>query len=184
VALVFVANVLVQQGEGGGFVGQGHESSLTTKRAQGTNKDQAKKSRAAAGRSHLCPGRRLGAMDARCRMASSSSDLTPAPAAASRPDSRLPSRSLGERWSEAFFGGLYRRNLVYNICWEDPALDHAAMELRPAERPAGAETRGHSGTGVRRFLRPVRGGRAPALPAPLPGAVARSAGGVCARVLG
>lgn len=67
-------------------------------------------------------------------MAPPASELTAAVPANSTPDLPAPPRSLGARWSEALFGGLYSRNLVYNICWEDPALDHAAMELKPEHR--------------------------------------------------
>ncbi|TVR44128.1 MAG: DUF3419 family protein [Planctomycetota bacterium] len=38
------------------------------------------------------------------------------------------------QWSrgvqDATFGALYRRNLLYNACWEDPAVDHCALNLR------------------------------------------------------
>jgi S-adenosylmethionine-diacylglycerol 3-amino-3-carboxypropyl transferase len=32
------------------------------------------------------------------------------------------------------FNLVYRHNLVYNQCWEDPAVDHAALRLRPRDR--------------------------------------------------
>lgn len=38
------------------------------------------------------------------------------------------------RWGDAVFNRLYHRNLVYNICWEDPALDHTALQLQPEHR--------------------------------------------------
>lgn len=62
------------------------------------------------------------------------SELVAAPAVpvVSLPES-TPRRPFS-RWGDAVFQRLYTRNLVYNICWEDPALDHAAMELRPEHR--------------------------------------------------
>ena len=30
---------------------------------------------------------------------------------------------------DATFGALYRQNLLYNTCWEDPAVDHQALKL-------------------------------------------------------
>lgn len=44
------------------------------------------------------------------------------------------SGSLQQRLGAAVFGRLYRNNLVYNICWEDPALDHVALALEPHHR--------------------------------------------------
>jgi S-adenosylmethionine-diacylglycerol 3-amino-3-carboxypropyl transferase len=32
------------------------------------------------------------------------------------------------------FDAIWRRNLVYNQCWEDPALDRQALGLRPSDR--------------------------------------------------
>jgi S-adenosylmethionine-diacylglycerol 3-amino-3-carboxypropyl transferase len=32
------------------------------------------------------------------------------------------------------FAAIHRRNLIYNTCWEDPALDRAALDLGPADR--------------------------------------------------
>lgn len=39
--------------------------------------------------------------------------------------------SLSDRLHERMFRALYRRALVYNTCWEDPAVDRQALELRP-----------------------------------------------------
>jgi S-adenosylmethionine-diacylglycerol 3-amino-3-carboxypropyl transferase len=36
--------------------------------------------------------------------------------------------------AEGFFGHVYRRHLVYNQCWEDPALDREALRLAPQDR--------------------------------------------------
>ena len=33
-----------------------------------------------------------------------------------------------------WFDLLYRTNLVYNQCWEDPALDQEALQLGPHDR--------------------------------------------------
>ncbi len=33
------------------------------------------------------------------------------------------------RFHNALFGALYSRSLVYNACWEDPAVDRAALQL-------------------------------------------------------
>jgi hypothetical protein len=47
------------------------------------------------------------------------------------PDANLPSpsahRSLRERWADALLGRLFNRNLVYHVCWDDPALDRVAL---------------------------------------------------------
>ncbi len=32
------------------------------------------------------------------------------------------------------FGFVHGNNLVYNTCWEDPRLDHVALELGPTDR--------------------------------------------------
>lgn len=42
--------------------------------------------------------------------------------------------SLAERVEEASFRFLYRRNLVDNTCWEDPAVDRQALRLGPRDR--------------------------------------------------
>lgn len=42
--------------------------------------------------------------------------------------------TLGERLHQRLFGVLYRRSLLYNACWEDPALDRIALALSPAHR--------------------------------------------------
>jgi S-adenosylmethionine-diacylglycerol 3-amino-3-carboxypropyl transferase len=39
--------------------------------------------------------------------------------------------SLIDRIDHAIFGALYSRSLVYNTCWEDPAVDRQALQLRP-----------------------------------------------------
>ena len=37
--------------------------------------------------------------------------------------------SWSRHLQDATFGALYRRNLLYNTCWEDPAVDHQALNL-------------------------------------------------------
>jgi S-adenosylmethionine-diacylglycerol 3-amino-3-carboxypropyl transferase len=46
---------------------------------------------------------------------------------------KLPTRTR-QRLSARFFQVLHRRNLIYNTCWEDPALDRAALQLGPDDR--------------------------------------------------
>ncbi|MFG0296509.1 MAG: DUF3419 family protein, partial [Maioricimonas sp. JB045] len=36
-----------------------------------------------------------------------------------------------ERLSRTYFNLIHKNNLVYNTCWEDPRLDHVALELGP-----------------------------------------------------
>lgn len=38
--------------------------------------------------------------------------------------------NLGDRLDHAVFGALYANSLVYNTCWEDPAVDRQALQLR------------------------------------------------------
>lgn len=38
-------------------------------------------------------------------------------------------RRLGEKVHQRIFDGLYSRSLLYNACWEDPALDREALRL-------------------------------------------------------
>ncbi len=38
------------------------------------------------------------------------------------------------RLSRWIFDAVHRQNLVYNQCWEDPAVDQAALRLRPEDR--------------------------------------------------
>ena len=35
--------------------------------------------------------------------------------------------SAGQRFGSRIFQAVHRRNLVYNTCWEDPALDREAL---------------------------------------------------------
>ena len=46
----------------------------------------------------------------------------------------LASPSPTGRLSRWLFDAVHRQNLVYNQCWEDPAVDHEALRLRPDDR--------------------------------------------------
>lgn len=41
-----------------------------------------------------------------------------------------------DRLRTAIFRAVHGNNLVYNTCWEDPALDRVALQLEPADRVA------------------------------------------------
>jgi S-adenosylmethionine-diacylglycerol 3-amino-3-carboxypropyl transferase len=42
--------------------------------------------------------------------------------------------SLYQRLNNHLFRLVHRKNLIYNTCWEDPALDRLALELAPEDR--------------------------------------------------
>jgi len=42
--------------------------------------------------------------------------------------------SLLDRIDQKLFDAIYSRSLVYNACWEDPAVDRKALELGPEDR--------------------------------------------------
>ncbi len=44
-----------------------------------------------------------------------------------------PAFGLADRVHHRLFGALYSRSLVYNTCWEDPAVDRVALRLRPED---------------------------------------------------
>lgn len=44
------------------------------------------------------------------------------------------SLTLKDRFDQKIFDALYARSLVYNTCWEDPAVDRQALELGPRDR--------------------------------------------------
>ena len=46
------------------------------------------------------------------------------------------SHSLMHRLHQRGFNALYNRSLLYNTCWEDPALDREAMQLTEHDRIA------------------------------------------------
>ena len=41
---------------------------------------------------------------------------------------------LGDRLHQRLFNALYDRSLIYNTCWEDPALDREAPRIGPSDR--------------------------------------------------
>lgn len=40
---------------------------------------------------------------------------------------------LGDRIDQRIFGAIYSRSLVYNACWEDPAIDREVLRLGPED---------------------------------------------------
>ena len=42
--------------------------------------------------------------------------------------------TLSDRIDQTIFDAVYSRALVYNTCWEDPAVDRRALALRPSDR--------------------------------------------------
>src|ERR1700678_4157668 len=42
--------------------------------------------------------------------------------------------STRQRFNTRLFKAVHRHNLIYNTCWEDPALDRLALELGPDDR--------------------------------------------------
>jgi S-adenosylmethionine-diacylglycerol 3-amino-3-carboxypropyl transferase len=45
-----------------------------------------------------------------------------------------PRTGLGDQLNQGLFNALYQRSLVYNACWEDPAVDREALRIRPDDR--------------------------------------------------
>jgi len=43
----------------------------------------------------------------------------------------MPSLRLRDRVDHAVFNAIYSRNLVYNACWEDPAIDRQVLAIGP-----------------------------------------------------
>ena len=41
---------------------------------------------------------------------------------------------LKNNLNQKIFDALYARNLIYNACWEDPAVDRQALALSEADR--------------------------------------------------
>ena len=52
-------------------------------------------------------------------------------APAPKPASAPTTPTLLDRLDQKVFDGLYSRSLVYNTCWEDPAVDRQALQLGP-----------------------------------------------------
>jgi len=41
----------------------------------------------------------------------------------------MPKLSLRDRLDHVVFNAIYSRNLIYNTCWEDPAIDRQALAI-------------------------------------------------------
>ena len=64
--------------------------------------------------------------------------------------------SLADRVDQKIFDAIYSRSLVYNTCWEDPAVDRLALDLRPddtvlAITSAGCNVLDYALAGVKRI---------------------------------
>src|SRR5262245_1357505 len=46
----------------------------------------------------------------------------------------IHTRSAREKLNSRIFRAIHRRNLIYNTCWEDPALDRVALDLTEDDR--------------------------------------------------
>src|SRR6516165_2482340 len=46
----------------------------------------------------------------------------------------LPTPTAKEKLNARIFRAVHRRNLIYNTCWEDPALDRQALQLTEDDR--------------------------------------------------
>lgn len=65
-------------------------------------------------------------------------------------------RTLLDKAHQRLFDALYARSLVYNTCWEDPAVDRVALNLQPSDvmlviTSAGCNVLDYALTGVRRI---------------------------------
>jgi S-adenosylmethionine-diacylglycerol 3-amino-3-carboxypropyl transferase len=43
-------------------------------------------------------------------------------------------KTTREKLNNRIFKAVHRRHLIYNTCWEDPALDRVALDLKPTDR--------------------------------------------------
>ena len=64
--------------------------------------------------------------------------------------------NLADRIDQKIFDAIYSRALIYNTCWEDPAVDRLALDLRPDDSllvitSAGCNVLDHVLTGPRRI---------------------------------
>src|SRR5438477_13042815 len=50
------------------------------------------------------------------------------------PTTFMKTASSFEKLSSRLFAAVHGRNLIYNTCWEDPALDRVALDFRPDDR--------------------------------------------------
>src|SRR5262249_7912474 len=58
---------------------------------------------------------------------------TPPPPPRPTRDEMIQTRKR-EKLEARIFRAVHRRNLIYNTCWEDPALDRVALHLAPEDR--------------------------------------------------
>ena len=68
-----------------------------------------------------------------------------------------PSLTLLDRMDQKIFDSIYSRSLVYNTCWEDPAVDRQALDIRPDDRmlvitSAGCKVLDYAQLGPERIL--------------------------------
>jgi len=66
------------------------------------------------------------------------------------------SPTLLDRLDQRIFDALYSRSLIYNTCWEDPAVDRMALGAQPGDTllvitSAGCNVLDYALTGVRRI---------------------------------
>ena len=64
--------------------------------------------------------------------------------------------SLADKLDQRIFNAIYARSLVYNTCWEDPAVDRQALALTPDDTmlvitSAGCNVLDYALTGVKRI---------------------------------
>ncbi|MES9926502.1 MAG: DUF3419 family protein, partial [Candidatus Thiodiazotropha sp. 6PDIVS] len=45
-----------------------------------------------------------------------------------------PKPAISDRFHQKIFSSLYQRSLVYNTCWEDPAVDRDALRIGSDDR--------------------------------------------------
>ena len=57
----------------------------------------------------------------------------PSPSPSQTPGPVPTPQTLMDRLDQKVFDGLYSRSLVYNTCWEDPAVDRLALQLGPED---------------------------------------------------
>ena len=68
----------------------------------------------------------------------------------------MPPLTLRDRIDQKVFNAIYARSLVYNTCWEDPAVDRQALNLGPADTllvitSAGCNVLDYASVGPRRI---------------------------------
>ena len=68
----------------------------------------------------------------------------------------MPPLTLRDRIDQKVFNAIYARSLVYNTCWEDPAVDRLALNLGPDDTllvitSAGCNVLDYASVGPRRI---------------------------------